>query len=123
MHMHLRKIKTQVLPRPVWLSWLEHPPVRQKVMGSVPRQGTYIYVAGLTPGWGAYNRQEIINSLSLPLYLKVVKKCPLVRIKKKSQALFPATRNINSLYESHGESGGEHNRRCGNFLSQELGIF
>ena len=25
-----------------WLSWLEHPPVHQKVAGSIPRQGTYL---------------------------------------------------------------------------------
>ena len=35
----------------VWLSWLEHYPVQQKVVG-------------LVPGWGAYRRQLIHVSLS-----------------------------------------------------------
>ena len=26
---------------PVWLSWLEHHPLDQRVVGSIPRQGTY----------------------------------------------------------------------------------
>ena len=46
---------------PVGLSGLECLPVHQKVMGSIPSQGTCL---GLVPSWGTYERQLIDVSLS-----------------------------------------------------------
>ena len=53
-----RKIKENRLawvPRPVWLSWLEHYPVNREV-------------AGLIPGWCTYERQPTDVSLPSPLF-------------------------------------------------------
>ena len=67
--------KKTFLPWLVWLSWLEHPPINQTVVG-------------LVPIWGMCERQPIYLSLSLslppslPLSLKSIS-MTLVRSKKK----------------------------------------
>ena len=79
----LIKIKN-FLSRPVWLSWLECCPVTKRwQVQFLGRARTY--VAGSIPGPGEYRMQpiDVSLSLSLPLFLKAMKKCPWVRIKKK----------------------------------------
>ena len=39
-----------------WLSWLEHRPIHQRAVGSVPSQGTYLG-CGFNPWQGTYKRQ------------------------------------------------------------------
>ena len=47
--------------------WIEHQPTNQRVIGSIPGQGTCL---GCEPGprWGMYKRQPHI-AVSLPLFL------------------------------------------------------
>ena len=54
-----------------WLSWLEHCPIRQKVVGSIPSQGTYLgcrFDPQLGYVWEATNR-----CFSFSLSLKLIK--------------------------------------------------
>ena len=48
--------KYYITPLAGWLSWLEHPPVHQKVGGSIPSQGTYLGLE-FSPGRDEYGRQ------------------------------------------------------------------
>ena len=50
--------KMKHLPLAGWLSWLEHCPVRQKFVGSIPNQGTCLGLGSL-PGQDAWERQPI----------------------------------------------------------------
>ena len=75
--------KTAVFKKSNPLSWLEHRPTPQKVVGLIPSQGTYLG-CGLSPWLGVYGRQPTDVSLSrqsfsarphplhLPLSLKSV---------------------------------------------------
>ena len=71
--------KRRKKPWLVWLSWLEHCPIHQKVGGSIPSQGTYLGCVGSVSGQGAYVRQALMFlshtdvSLSLPFSLKIKK--------------------------------------------------
>ena len=47
----------------MWLSWLEHRPISQKVVGSIPGKGTFL-VVGSVSSQGTYGRQTIDVSLS-----------------------------------------------------------
>ena len=81
------KVKRQ--PWPVWLSWLEHHPVDQKVTGLIPSQGTYLGCrfdpqSGPTQeGNQSMFLSHVAIYLSPFLSLKAMKKCPRVRIEKK----------------------------------------
>ena len=60
-----------IWPWPEWLSWLERHSVNQKVVGSIPSQGTCLR-CGSGSSWGTYERQPIDVShmdVSLPLSL------------------------------------------------------
>ena len=57
-------LKNHYWPCPRWLSWLEHHPVDQKVVGSITSQGTYLSCAFDAPGWGACGRQPINVSVT-----------------------------------------------------------
>ena len=50
-------------PWPLWLSWLECCPMQQKVVGSIPGEGTYLG-CGFDPQSGCGQRQPIDVSLS-----------------------------------------------------------
>ena len=69
---------------PVWLSWLEHHLVHQKVMDSIPSQGTY-------PGWGfnpwSMCTGEGIQLLSLSLSLKTIQTHPQAATKGKKKCM------------------------------------
>ena len=54
------------MPWLVWLCWLEYHPINWKIVSLIPSQGTYLGF-GFGPRWGAYGRQPIDVSLSLPL--------------------------------------------------------
>lgn len=58
----------------MWVSWLEHCHIYQKVAGSIPSQGTHPGF-GLTPGCSGCGKQLIDVSFSAPL--------PLYKINKK----------------------------------------
>ena len=61
-------------PWPVWLSWLEFRPVKQKITGLIPGQGTRVG-CGLVSSQGTSERQVIDVSLppSLSLFLPLWK--------------------------------------------------
>ena len=97
--MKLSAKKYLCLPWPMWLSWLEHHPLNQRAMDSIPSHGSYP-VCGLDPwsGWVGEGNQLVFlfhiyvslllspsfcPPLSLPLPLKAMNKCPWVKIKKK----------------------------------------
>ena len=50
----------------MWLSWLEHHPINQKVVGLIPGQGTYLGCT-FVPQLGTWERQ--LSDVSLPLSL------------------------------------------------------
>ena len=59
-----------------WLSQLRHHPVHQKVVGSIPGQGTCLG-CGFDPCWGKFRRQLIggcfsLTSMFLSLSLKSI---------------------------------------------------
>ena len=61
-----RKLKQEAtFALAVWLSWLECCPIYQKAAGSIP-------------SWGAYGRQQIDVSLSLPPSLPLSKKSKII---------------------------------------------
>ena len=57
-----RFIKILICALAGWLSCLEHCPIRQNVVGSIPDQCTYL---GSIPQLGSYRRQPIDVSLTL----------------------------------------------------------
>ena len=56
-------VRSHHQPWLLWLHCLEHQPVDQRVVGSVPSQGMYLGF-NLVTGWGVYKRQPIDVSLS-----------------------------------------------------------
>ena len=87
----IKKINTWALAGVV--QWLDcHPGVDWKVVGSIPSEGTHPS-CGFDPQWGRIrvgNRSMFLSPIdvslsfpfSLPLFLRVLKKCPQVTVKK-----------------------------------------
>ena len=55
-------IREEKEPHPVWLRWMEHQPIKGKVINSIPKQDTSS--CRFCPQSGQYERQPVNASLS-----------------------------------------------------------
>ena len=79
--------------------WIEHRPVRQRVAGSIPSQGTCL---GCRPGprWGACERQPHIDvslPLFLPPFLSLFKRKKIKSLKKAGKHWFNVWADVHSI--------------------------
>ena len=79
--------------------WIEHRPVRQRVAGSIPSQGTCL---GCRPGprWGACERQPHIDvslPLFLPPFLSLFKHKKIKSLKKAGKHWFNVWADVHSI--------------------------